>query len=145
MLSNKWVMVLRADPEVDNAMSEYAAFSSDRDKAMLAKDKGAAGRILVSGDKFDPEDEFENLRKGEFSVGIPVIRVSRSLANSILTDRERNQLKQLEENLNKKGQNLSFATGSVLTATVELVQEIVNTHNVIMKLPGTDPALRDSI
>lgn len=142
-VSNKWVMILRADPEVDNPMSAYAAFSSDRDKAMLAKDKGAAGVILVSGKMFDPKDEFENLRKGEFSVGIPVIRVSRELANKILGKTSEKTIEILEEELNNKGHNLSFTTGTELYARVELVQEIVNTHNVIMKLPGNDPLLKE--
>ena len=35
-VKNKWVMVLRADPEPDNARSRYASFSADRVKALVA-------------------------------------------------------------------------------------------------------------
>ncbi|MEZ5000047.1 MAG: hypothetical protein R2727_05130 [Bacteroidales bacterium] len=49
-------------------MSDFAAFSGDRDKCMVARDKGSAGVLLVSGVKSDPRDEFEGLAKGESSV-----------------------------------------------------------------------------
>ncbi len=137
-----WVMMLRADPEVDNAMSSFAAYSADRDKAMLAKDKGAGGVLLVSGEKFDPEDEFEGLTKGEFSVGIPVLRISRSLADRILADSGKN-IAELEKNLNEKREVSSFGTGSIVKAESELIQQMVNTQNVVMQLPGTDPRLKD--
>ena len=42
-------MILRADPEAENTKSPYIQYSGDRDKALLAKDMGAAGVLLVSG------------------------------------------------------------------------------------------------
>ena len=68
-VKGKWVMILRADPEPDNTRSAYIPFSGDRDKALLAKDMGAAGVLLVSGPAFDPEDKFESLSTEGFSVG----------------------------------------------------------------------------
>lgn len=141
-VDGSWVMMLRADPEVDNSMSSFATYSSDRDKAMLAKDKGAGGVLLVSGKVFDPEDEFEGLSKGEFSVGIPVLRISRSLADQILKESEKT-ISGLEKELNEKREASSFNTGSVVEAEAELLQEMVNTRNVVMKLPGTDPLLKE--
>jgi aminopeptidase YwaD len=139
---DKWVMILRADPEVDNAMSNFASFSGDRDKAMLAKDKGAGGVLLVSGEKFDQKDEFEGLKKGEFSVGIPVLRISRTLADKILADSEKT-IAELELTLNENRKPGSFTTGKTVNGNSELSQELVNTQNVIMQLPGTDPVLKN--
>lgn len=141
-VDGQWVMMLRADPEVDNAMSGFASYSADRDKAMLAKDKGAGGVLLVSGEKFDPKDEFEGLTKGEFSVGIPVLRISRSLADLILSDSD-NTITRLENELNENRQAVSFNTKSIAEAESELIQEMVNTQNIVMKLPGTDPQLKN--
>ena len=45
----KWVMILRADPETDNNKSPFIPFSGDRNKALMAKDMGAAGVLMVSG------------------------------------------------------------------------------------------------
>ena len=44
----KWVMIFRADPDLDNLVSPYAQYSTDRYKVMNAMDHGAAGVILVS-------------------------------------------------------------------------------------------------
>ncbi len=142
MSTDKWAMMLRADPEVDNAMSGFASFSADRDKAMLAKDKGAGGVLLVSGQNFDSEDEFEGLVKGEFSVGIPVLRISRPLADLILSYSE-NTITSLENELNENRQAVSFNTKSIVEAESELIQEMVNTQNIVMQLPGTDPQLKN--
>ena len=68
-VKGKWVMILRADPEPENTISPFIPFSGDRDKALLAKDMGAAGVLLVSGPVFDPQDTFESLSTEDFSVG----------------------------------------------------------------------------
>ncbi|HOH25337.1 MAG TPA: hypothetical protein PKY68_09685, partial [Bacteroidales bacterium] len=38
----KWVLVLRADPDTDKPDSPFIPYSSDRGKALLARDLGAA-------------------------------------------------------------------------------------------------------
>jgi hypothetical protein len=63
----KWVMILRADPEAENTKSSFIQYSGDRDKALLAKDMGAAGVLLVSGPVADPQDAFEQLNNEGFS------------------------------------------------------------------------------
>ena len=84
-VKGKWVMILRADPETDKTKSPFVPFSGDRDKAILAKDKGAAGVILVSGSVFDPQDAFESLNTEGYSVDVPVLRIKREVANIILS------------------------------------------------------------
>jgi aminopeptidase YwaD len=81
-VQGKWVMILRADPEAENSKSPYIQYSSDRDKALLAKDMGAAGVLLVSGPVADPQDNFEQLGTEGFSVGIPALRISISAENN---------------------------------------------------------------
>ncbi len=52
-VKDKWVMILRADPDIDKSESRFESCSSDIDKALMAKDMGATGILLVSGNTFD--------------------------------------------------------------------------------------------
>ena len=64
----------------------FIPFSSDRDKALLAKDMGAAGVLMVSGPVFDAEGYILNLLAHEgYSVGIPALRIKREIADAILS------------------------------------------------------------
>lgn len=139
-VKDKWVLILRADPEVDNTMSNFARYSGDRDKCMTARDKGAAGVLLVSGVSFDQKDEFEPLRGGEFSVGIPVLRISRIVAD-LLLESSGKTIARLEKEINENRTVVSFATGTELTASSDLREEKLVTRNVIMKLEGHDRSL----
>jgi aminopeptidase YwaD len=130
-VKGKWVMLLRADPEPDNSESRYITFSNDRDKALLAKDMGAAGVILVSGQAFDKEDSYEPPVKGEFSVGIPVIRIKRTVADQILAKAKTN-ITSLENKLNMASKPASFSTGVEVNCRSEVVQYKVNTRNVVI-------------
>ena len=83
-VKGRWVLILRGDPEPEKSVSGFVPFNSDRDKAMVAKDMGAAGVLLVSGPVFDEEDSFEALSSGDFSVDLPALRIKRTLADFIL-------------------------------------------------------------
>jgi hypothetical protein len=137
----RWVLVLRADPEPEKSAGKYASFGGDRDKALQAKDMGASGILLVSGESFDKEDKFDPLIKGEFSVGIPAFRIKRRLADMILS-KTGITIQNLEEKLNKTLKPTSFSTNTVVSANSEIIQNKVNTRNVVMLLPGEDEKLR---
>ncbi len=141
-VKGKWVMILRADPEIDNPSSGFEQFSSDRDKAMIAKDKGAGGVLMVSGGKIDPKDEFDALAKGEYSTGIPVFRIKRELANQILKEKNLT-VSRLEEELNNTYAPQSFVTDCSVEGTSELIEQKVRTHNVLMTLPGNDTIFKN--
>ncbi len=99
-VKGKWVMVLRAEPDPDNSNNPYIPFSGDRDKALLAKDMGASGVLMVSGPAFDPQDTFESLNNEGFSVGIPVLRIKREVADAILL-KSKTRIESLEKDLNR--------------------------------------------
>lgn len=138
----KWVMVLRADPEVENNASGFAAVSSDRHKAMTARDVGAAGIILVSGVKYDPNDEFEALRNADLPAGIPAVRLTRNSASHILAG-SGSTVEEIETKLNETRKPASFATGVTVTATTDLTRINSPTRNVAMVLPGSDETLKN--
>jgi aminopeptidase YwaD len=138
----KWVIILRGDPEPDNTRSAFAQFSSDRDKALLAKDMGAAGILMVSGPSFDQNDTFEPLNAIEFSVDIPVFRIKREVADQILS-KSGNNIATLEKNLNEARKPYSFLTNSKVNANAELVRQYASTRNVVMVLPGENEKLKN--
>jgi aminopeptidase YwaD len=141
-VKGKWVMILRADPEAENTKSPYLRYSPDRDKALLAKDMGAAGVLLVSGPISDAQDSFEQLGTEGFSVGIPVVRIKREVAD-ILLSKSHTTVQSLEKNINDKRKPASFPMKVPVKGTTEIVRETAETRNVVMLLPGEDEQLKN--
>jgi len=141
-VKGKWVLIFRGDPEPENNKSPFISFSADRDKALLAKDMGAAGVLMVSGAGFDPQDNFDPLSTEGYSVDIPVLRIKREIADVILAN-SKNTVAALEKKLNDTRKPFSFLTKSVANGKSEIVRELANTRNVVMLLPGEDPKLKD--
>jgi aminopeptidase YwaD len=141
-VKGKWVMILRADPEVSNTRSFFIPYSSDRDKALIAKDMGAAGVLFVAGPASDDQDTFEPLNKNDFPVGIPVFRVKRDVADQILSV-ARATTAALEKKLNNTRKPLGFSTDVYLKGNTEIAREESVTRNVAMVLPGTDEKLKN--
>ncbi len=141
-IKDKWVFILRADPEVDNSTSPFIPYSGDRNKALLAKDMGAAGVLMVSGPAYDPQDTFESLNPNDFSVGIPVLRIKREVADLILK-KENQTISDLEKKLNETKKPHSFATKTTVSAKAEVIREMNTTRNVVMFLQGEDEALKN--
>jgi aminopeptidase YwaD len=141
-VKGKWVMIIRADPEIDSSASRFISYNGDRDKAMLAKDLGAAAVLLVSGPTFDPQDTFESLNSGDFSVGIPAFRIKREFADLILS-KKGTTVANLEQKLNSTMKPLSFRTGITVNGKAEIIREMSVTRNVVMLLPGEDEQLKN--
>jgi hypothetical protein len=140
-VKGKWVMILRGDPENENMKSPYIPFSADRDKALLAKDMGAAGVLMVSGPGFDPQDAFEPLNSEGYSVDIPVFRVKKELADLIVS-KSKNSIASIEKKLNETKKPFSFYTKVTVNGKAEIIRELANTRNVVMLLPGEDEKLK---
>ena len=141
-IKGKVVMVLRADPEVDKTVSPFIRYSKDRDKVLQAKDLGAVAVLLVSGKGFDQEDKFEGLAKGEQSVGIPALRITRKIANTLL-QKQNLTIEDLEKKLNDTRKPSTFTTGVTISGKSDVAETTVATRNVVMVLPGEDPVLKN--
>ncbi len=139
-VTGKWVMIFRADPEVDQTNSLFAPYSADRDKALLAKDNGAAGVLMISGELFDPKDEMENPGNDVFSLGIPVLRITRKVADDILSGTGKD-VKALESQLNNDRKPSSFGIDKVVDGSSEVVVTQMNTRNVVMVHKGKGNAI----
>jgi aminopeptidase YwaD len=138
-VSGKWVLLLRGYPESNTAASDYNAFSSDRMKVLTAKDMGASGVLVVSGESWDIADNLDSPLKGESSSGIPVIHIRRSVADSILKYSGKT-VKEVESQINSDLLPVSFMTSSSVDAEAEVIARNVSTANVAMKLEGNQPA-----
>lgn len=141
-VKGKWVMILRADPEINNTRSFFIPYSGDRDKALVAKDMGAAGVLLVSGPATDQQDSFESFNKNDFPSGLPVFRIKRDVADLILA-KSMATVSALEKKLNDSRRPFRLSTGVSLTGEAEIVREQSETRNVVMMLPGTVEQLRN--
>ena len=145
-VNGKWVMILRADPELDNDESLFIPYSSDRDKVLTAKDKGAAGVLLVSGVEYNKKDELAKLVADQMgsNSGIPAFHITRSFANKILSQ-SGNTIEELEAILIKKRDPKPFSCDITLKGTSEIEFVRVETQNVLGFLEGNDSLLKDEI
>ncbi len=134
-VKGKWVMVLRGYPESNPAASDYSPFSTDRMKVLTARENGAAGVLLVSGEAWDPADNLEKPSRGESSAGIPVLQIKRSLADSLLKPSGKT-VSMLETLAAKELTPLSFITSSTAEGEAEMIAREASAANVVMYLEG---------
>jgi aminopeptidase YwaD len=144
-VKGKWVMLLRGDPEMEKQESRFVSFGEDRDKVLIARDKGAAGVIFVSGKKFDANDDLVSMYfdKTKSTAGLPVIHIKRIVADEILSEDKIN-VDSLESLLITRMKPNSMILSSSVEATTEVLQQKVIARNVVGLLEGADPMLKDS-
>ena len=141
-VTDKWVLVLRGSAEIDSTVSAFHAYSNERDKAMLAGDKGAAGILFVSGPNFDQEDKLIGLERREGKVSIPAIHISRRTADLILSTAG-TSTEDLENKLNTAREPSSFGIDVTVSAGAEVQPTTTTTYNVIAYLKGSNPETAD--
>ena len=139
-VTNKWVLILRGDPEPDSTESVFLSQSSDRNKTMIAKDQGAKGVILVSGVSWDSKDKLTTMSERNYDIGIPVIQVKRDVADLILNTQ--GKIEDLEKQLLADRHSNSIELASQVVATTDVVVESKTTQNVVAMLEGSDKLLK---
>jgi len=140
--TGKWVMILRGNPENNNQSTKFTAFEDDRYKAMLAKDKGAAGVILISGNGYDPSDNLSELKESQVDIGIPCIQIKRNVAD-ILFSSMGVTTDEVEKSLYKPGNVISPDLNTQIIAVTDIIHEKTRSGNVIAFLEGKDPEAKD--
>ena len=142
-VNGQWVIILRDAPNYsgNEVLDKYKSL---RKKILTARDKGAAGIILVNGRDFDLEDNLISLSSSgrESNVGLPVVNVKRKVINKLLENYEFT-VEQLEEAIKQNKSPKSFEIDIVIDAQVDL--KIINskTKNVVALLEGSDPVLKN--
>lgn len=126
----------------DNPFSKYERL---RIKCAAAKEQGAAGIIVVKGPE-SGEDELVKLRMsgpGE-TMDIPVMNVKRSYVEYIFTNTKKMTLSEVQKNIDSLRTPMSFESGGGMAQLkADLVRIKALTNNVIGKIEGKDPVLKN--
>ncbi len=140
-VEGKWVMMLKGEPDLDKTDSRFADYSGERAKVLTALDKGVGGVILVGGSKFSEQDVLQKLfyDKNSSTYSIPVVQITRKLADLLLST---DSINGLEQKLNSDRAPHSFLAAAEVLASVDVIQKTAETHNVAAILHGNDPLLR---
>ncbi len=145
-VKGKTVVILRYNPEGDNPHSEFEKYSAYRYKAKIAREKGAAGIIFVTG--FIPKDDVDKLMSltydgagGETSLGI--VQVKRSILSELFKSENLN-LEDHQKKINETKTPASFVFKNVKVKLSTEVKEIIEEgHNVAGYLEGSDPGFKN--
>jgi aminopeptidase YwaD len=146
-VKGKVVVALMFSPDGHNPRSVFSPMSSFRNKARVARDKGAAGIIIIPGPANGAEDEIIKLApdKSFESSGIVAISMKRALFETLLKSRN-TTLKALQDSINATRKPLSFdLDGIIARLEAEVTQVKAKTSNVLGILPGENPAMHDQV
>ncbi|MBI1372736.1 MAG: M28 family peptidase [Phycisphaera sp.] len=148
-VKGKWVMVLRYQPEnIDkDRRTELARYAALRHKAMIARDKGAAGIIVVSGPNSKVNDQLVPLQFDTSLAGtsIAAISVTDEVASAWLAASGKD-LKALQDTLDKGEMVMSFdLKGVKLGANVDILKEKRTGRNVLARLNAGDAPSKEVV
>lgn len=133
---DKWVLILRDIPEnVPNPRRIYFnVYSRINNKAMIARNLGAAGVILVSGSQYKtaklPALKFDG---SAGDVGIPVIQVTNEIADKLLKPSGK-KLFDLQKDLDDEKMLSVEVKETEIVAHVDLIAQRAKGRNVLAKL-----------
>jgi len=148
-VKDKWVMVLRYIPEdADDKLRQHMRrYASLRYKAMVARDRGAAGLIVVSGPKAEVNDQLVELSFDTSLAGtsLGAISVTDDVAASWLKSADKN-LAALQTQLDKGEPMMGFdLPGLKLDATIDMNLEKRTGRNVIARLQAGDKPAKQAV
>ncbi len=140
-VEGKWLIMLTADPDTENVDSKFSIYSDHRSKIILARDNKAAGVILVDGVNINAEDKLSFTENKESTSGIPVVQISRSLANKLL-NKDKLTIEDIETKLIETHKPFSFDLDINVAISTDLESSVMKTMNVLAYLPGNDRDLK---
>lgn len=144
-VKDKWVLVFRFMPEgvTPERRQHLARHASLRYKAMLARDKGAHGLILVSGPNSSVREELVQLRfDGSLSSSsLPILSVSDEVAAAWL-EKSGKSLQELQNKLDTGDMMMGFELSELsVSARIDIEQTTRNGRNVLGRLmAGSQPS-----
>jgi Tol biopolymer transport system component len=146
-VEGRWVLVLRSVPEdiSPERRQHLHRYASLRHKAMVARDRGAIGLIVVSGPNSKFREPLVRLGLDASAAGMSLfgLSVSKEVAAALLLPSGRT-LQELQDALDQGEPGAGFELdGVALEARVDLVQERRRGRNVLGRLRagvGADPA-----
>jgi hypothetical protein len=144
-VTGKVAVVLRYSPEGSDPHGELNRFSSFRNKARTARDRGAKGLIIVTGPANEEDDELVGLRFDHSfsSSGIVAVSMKRSVLEGLLVPIGKD-LTAIQDSINQTERPIAFdIPGMEITITTEVEKVTSQTANIVGYLEGSDPELKD--
>jgi aminopeptidase YwaD len=144
-----WVVVLDHEPREADAKSPFRrpdAFRHRelRTKAIVARERGAKGLLLVADAEAHPETRTRPAPLPEFDdrdpvapAGLLVAQVSRAYANWLLA-RTGSTLDHLEKSISTRLAPSSRPAGTRIAGRIDLLQRTETAYNLVGMLPGGD-------
>ncbi len=136
-VKNKWVMLFRYLPDdvKDDRRAHLAKFSSLRKKAMVARDKGALGVIIVSGPRSGVKNELVGLSSDFTSAGSSVgaVSVTDAMAASWL-QKSGHDLDRLQKKLDSGESVSAVELEGIVSISIDVQQKTGTGRNVIGRL-----------
>ena len=142
--TGKWVMILRGNPGADTTGNPFEQLTGDRIKVLTAKEHGAKGVVMVSGTGFDKDDALVDPLTKDYSVDIPVVHISRKIANTILS-KSGKSIEALESEIKASQHPINVNITSHIEAIATLKSVHEKTQNVVAFLKGSDPKLNGEV
>ncbi len=137
VIEGKWAVVFRGIPADERHAKVLSGFSSDRDKALLAKDKGAVGVVFIDNPAVSGSLPPLAYDRGSQAMPFPVVYVSHQTAYRLFG------IPQITDSLKAKAAAPSQVLTGQLKVKVDLRYVETTTHNVWAVIRGSNPALRD--
>lgn len=145
-VKDRVVMVLRYNPEYDNPHTKFDEYSSFRQKATVARDKGAAGIIFVNG--YLPKDDDDKLMEFRYDRGsllkdISAVHIKRSYADELFKSQKMDFIEyQKQISASKTPASFEFKNIKVKLST-DLKETQKTSWNVAGYLEGNDPEFKN--
>ena len=141
-VQDKWLMVFRFMPEniSPETRQEYSAHSSLRYKAMVARDKGARGLVLVSGPNSQVRSPLVKLSfDGTLSgASVPIVSITDEVAATWLKAAGKD-LKSLQDQLDEGTPSIGFTLPNIkLAAEIDIRTIKQIGRNVLARLPAVE-------
>jgi len=127
-VTGRWVMILRGAPPKDRLKRYFMGSTGDREKALTAKDQGAAGILFVSGFHYDSTDQLINPQMKKGNIEIPALHITRGTANRMLTEKT---IRGLEEKITRQEEPHTFQLTKKVTASCDLDPIQATARNVV--------------
>lgn len=132
-VEGKIVLCMRFNPSFKDLESKFVYYDRISDKIITAREKGAKGFVIFTGETYEKEEKLQPFRKESMGadLGIPVVQISQKKAKEILNLSGYN-LKELEEKIIKEKKPNSFILNNLFADfEVDLVQEKKECKNII--------------
>lgn len=134
-VTGKIVVALRYGPDGNDIHSELYRFTSFRNKARYAREKGAAALIIV--DQLSEDPVKLSYDQSHSTSGIPCMSVKKNVLEELLTPLKKD-LGGIQESIKANRQPVAFdIPGVMISLETEVIQVMSRTANVLGYVEGT--------